>query len=609
MIIWDKIKLIIWDLDDTLWDGTISEGKVSIPNESIEFIKNTTDAGIVNSICSKNDYSVAKKELCDNNLWEYFVFPSIDWSGKGERVKAIISSMNLRPVNVLFVDDNPINLKEVEYYSEGIMVCSPEELKEYYEIAKAMEKKDLNHDRLSQYKILENKNQLQTQFSSNDEFLMSCNILVDIHYDCENHIERIYDLIQRSNQLNFTKIRSSKEELYDLIRNDSIKSGYVTVKDNFGDYGIVGFFAVLENEFIHYVFSCRTLGMKVEQYVYMQLGCPEIKVVGDVSIILNDKEMPKWINRQTTEGSDLKRRKLKNSIIIKGPCDMSQMFSFIEDNHAIHTEFTYVGKNGISVEGHNHTAQIMTALTSTEQRKKEILSDVDWFDADCLSTELTKQTFDYVILSMFTDGNLGVYRRKSTGEYLAMLEGYYDLTDPENWDKYINHDISNDGISFTKDNLQEFSKKYESVQNDEGEFSIQCLDYLYKFLSKATKLVLVLPSERKYPGKTRDSYKDRHLKHKTMNDKIKNWAQGKDRVIVIPIDKHISDDRDFLDTINHFVKKVYYKLAQEIIEIVSEDSQQLHSKGKVFLLKEQVFHFLYRFKHKILRVLGLEKDF
>lgn len=41
----------------------------------------------------------------------------------------------------------------------------------------------------------------------------------------------------------------------------------------------------------------------------------------------------------------------------------------------------------------------------------------------------------------------------------------------------------------------------------------------------------------------------------------------------------------------------------------SEDSQPLHSKGKVFLLKEQVFHFLYRCKHKILRGLGLEKEF
>ena len=49
----EKIKLIIWDLDDTFWKGTLSEGGVIIPDEHINLIKNLTDAGIVNSICSK----------------------------------------------------------------------------------------------------------------------------------------------------------------------------------------------------------------------------------------------------------------------------------------------------------------------------------------------------------------------------------------------------------------------------------------------------------------------------------------------------------------------------------------------------------------------------
>ena len=51
----DKIKLVVWDLDDTFWQGTISEETVEIPEKNRALLKNLTDIGIINSICSKND--------------------------------------------------------------------------------------------------------------------------------------------------------------------------------------------------------------------------------------------------------------------------------------------------------------------------------------------------------------------------------------------------------------------------------------------------------------------------------------------------------------------------------------------------------------------------
>ena len=54
----NKVKLIIWDMDETFWNGTISEGDVCTPLEHINMIKELTDRGIMNSISSKNDYEV-----------------------------------------------------------------------------------------------------------------------------------------------------------------------------------------------------------------------------------------------------------------------------------------------------------------------------------------------------------------------------------------------------------------------------------------------------------------------------------------------------------------------------------------------------------------------
>lgn len=115
-----QIKLVIWDLDETLWKGTLSEGDVVVKEPIAEFLRNTLDMGIVHSICSKNDFRKTKDKLSELGLWDIFVFPSIDWTPKGVRVKETIENMGLRPGNVLFVDDNMQNLEEVKYYCGGV---------------------------------------------------------------------------------------------------------------------------------------------------------------------------------------------------------------------------------------------------------------------------------------------------------------------------------------------------------------------------------------------------------------------------------------------------------------------------------------------------------
>ena len=122
----DRIKLVIWDMDETFWKGTITEGDICIPEEHIKLIKDLTDAGIINSICSKNDLDQVVSVLDKNGLMEYFVFPSVNWEPKGNRIKQIVADMQLRPVNVLFIDDNSSNLGEAKHYCDGIMTATPD---------------------------------------------------------------------------------------------------------------------------------------------------------------------------------------------------------------------------------------------------------------------------------------------------------------------------------------------------------------------------------------------------------------------------------------------------------------------------------------------------
>lgn len=591
----NKIKLIIWDLDDTLWNGTISEENVKINHTFVDFINHTLDMGIVHSICSKNDYAQTKKELNKLGIWDLFVFPSIDWTSKGSRVRTIIEDMNLRAPNVLLVDDNIQNLEEVKFYNKGIMTALPEDI---YALIKDMgnhyEQTDLERKRLKQYQILQEKTVARDTFDSNVDFLKSCDIRVEICEDCLAQIDRIHELLMRSNQLNYTKYRQSKEQLRELLSESETKSGYVKVHDNFGDYGLVGFFAIKGNKAVHYLFSCRTLGMAVEQYVYMKLGCPEIQIAGDVATRLNDREIPEWINQnkeQVMAKKDRRKNVLKK-VLLKGPCDLLQMFSFIRKNSNIITEFTYTNGNGIVIEGHNHTGQLLTSLCCGEERKRKIIGEVPWFDEKMLTTNLNNQFFDVVVYSLLTDGNLGLYRRKSTGEQIALCEKVYDLTDKKNWDLYIAGKIFTSNINFKKEDLETFSNLYEYVPND-GQITIENLDKIYSRIQTG-KFIIMLGSEQEYPGKCNLNYENRHLFHRRLNDLVKQWALDKKNVVLLPIDKYILNQHDFADSINHLSKSTYYRLSEDLISIINEEDNDLELLGK-----SRLFYYTLRQKTRL----------
>lgn len=264
-------KLLIWDLDDTLWQGTLAEGDVPVSFPSrVDAIRQLNSAGVVNSICSKNEFAKAKAELEKISLWDEFVFPEISFEPKGQLVKRIISDMQLRALDVVFIDDNEMNLREVEFVNPGIRTIDARggDVEEF--LAELLEKtRGISKSRIPEYRILEQKRaDREANQSSNEEFLRSCDIAVAMvrRTDNLNHSGRIEELINRTNQLNFTKSRvepgSMPEYIIDVAHNETYS---VFVWDRYGYYGLVGFAAV-ENKTVlrHFLFSCRTMNMGIE---------------------------------------------------------------------------------------------------------------------------------------------------------------------------------------------------------------------------------------------------------------------------------------------------------------------------------------------------------
>ncbi|MBO4773683.1 MAG: hypothetical protein J5516_02750, partial [Bacteroidales bacterium] len=526
----------------------------------------------INSICSKNDYEPTKKHLQNLGVWDLFVFPSINWESKGPQLKDKIDKMALRPVNVLFIDDNPSNLGEAKHFLPDLQVGEPYVIKELIGQAAVLEKKDLTHNRLKQYKILEEKDTVSKSYSSSEAFLYESNIQVVIHKDCLSHLQRIHELLMRSNQLNYTKKRICVEDLELILRTPQFECGYVTVTDRFGDYGLVGFYAKNNNRLEHFLFSCRTMGQKIEQWVYAQLGFPELTVVGDVRTQLNASECPQWINqakvKDNSERKDTINEKLHCRVLLKGPCDLSHSQVYIRNTDLFDTEFTYVSNaDGQIIDTYNHSVHIEGLYTYSEEEKKQIVEDCIFVDPVMLDGGFFTKGYDVIFLSTLIESTYCIYRKKGTN--IRVVFGGLDLTNPDNWDGYCNGRYYAGGNKFTKDYLRLFSEKYECLGLTTPEMYQVFLDKCMHWLPEKTTLCLIMGATTVY--KADEITK---TKHKVLNDVVIGMSQHQPRIQYIKIDDCVKDQSDFIDGINHFSTRVYYNIAQKMIEIIERNTGQ-----------------------------------
>ena len=561
----NNVKLVIWDLDETLWEGTLSEGGARIPDSHVRLLQNLADCGIVNSICSRNEWEPTKEFLQKAGIWDLFVFPSINWESKGPQLSEKLDKMALRPVNALFIDDNPSNLGEARHYLPDIQTCGPESIPDLIRQVDGLEKKDLLHKRLKQYKILEEKDTASRSYESNEAFLYDSDIRVEIHKDCLPQIQRIHELLLRSNQLNYTKKRIPISELESILRNPGYDCGYVTVNDRFGDYGIAGFYAKTEERLDHFLFSCRTMGQQIEQWVYAELGFPELNVVGEVRTQLNREDRPGWINqngRLSEDGLESHRLATRGKVLLKGPCDLSHSLVYIKGSDQFDTEFTYVSNgDGQIIDAYNHSVHIEGLHSCSDQDKVTIAQDCIFVDPDMLSGTFFTKKYDVIVLSTLIESTYQIYRKKGTD--IRVVFGGLDMTDPENWGHYINHTTYTGGNVFTEEYLRTFSNLYECIGQTTPEMYVSFLRKCMAWLPEGTTLCLILGATKVYDGQ-----EDVKQKHAGINAAIKDYASDHPRVKYIEIDDCIHGLSDFDGEINHFSARVYYELAQRIIRVI-----------------------------------------
>jgi FkbH-like protein len=353
----NNVKMVIWDLDDTFWKGTLAEiDAIEAIPDNIAIVRTLTERGIVSSICSRNDHDVAKAKLLELGAWDLFVFPRIEFAPKGQAIAQIIEDANLRPDNVLFIDDNPMNLEEAKHFSPTLMTALPHDvLPTLLADPRAAGKADPTHEKLQQYKNIERKTvDRATSTTSNEEFLRGCGIGIEIDFDFEQHLDRVIDLANKTNQLNFTKLRveteQEKERFRRLCGAYGVSAGVIRVWDRYGDYGVVGYFVMTNLPHVqklhHFVFSCRTMNMGVEQYVYERIGRPPVAIVPPVSNPIDVFEKVDWIREGAPTDQSKASLLSAGKLVLLGGCQLLQLSAMCSNDRE---DFVNEARAGASV--------------------------------------------------------------------------------------------------------------------------------------------------------------------------------------------------------------------------------------------------------------------
>jgi FkbH-like protein len=277
----DAVKLVIVDLDDTLWRGVAAEAEEhgvdaveGWPLGLIEALGYLKRRGVLLAIVSKNE------EATVANFWndilmgrlalEDFAVRRINWDPKAENVAAIIREVNVLPRSVVFIDDNPVERAAVQaalpevrvlgadpYYLRRILLWSPEtqvpvvteESARRTEMIQAAGERESTRARLSR-----------------PEFLASLGLrvkMIEIAGPGHKSFPRAFELINKTNQFNTTGQRWTQEAMRAAFAAGTVLHAF-EVEDRFSRYGLVGVLIAAPGRIEQMVMSCRVVGLDVE---------------------------------------------------------------------------------------------------------------------------------------------------------------------------------------------------------------------------------------------------------------------------------------------------------------------------------------------------------
>src|SRR5215467_9645177 len=285
-------KLIILDLDETLWGGIVGDvgwqnlvlgGHDPIGEAFVDFqkeLKALKNRGILLAVVSKNEEAVALEALREHPEMalreEDLAGWQINWQDKAQNIVELVEELNLGLDATVFIDDNPVERARVrEALPEVLVPDWPIDKLIYRQTILSLDCfdsgfiSDEDRQRTQMYTTERQRTQLKRTVGSLEEWLKTLDIRVIVEPLSDANLSRVVQLLNKTNQLNLITRRLTSSELVMWASEEGHRFWAIRVSDKFGDAGLTGILSTEVEQrtlrIVDFILSCRVMGRNIEE--------------------------------------------------------------------------------------------------------------------------------------------------------------------------------------------------------------------------------------------------------------------------------------------------------------------------------------------------------
>ena len=285
-------KLLVVDLDDTLWGGIVGEvgveglvlgGHDRLGEAFLDFqraLKALVRRGVLLGIVSKNEEQVALSAINSHPEMVLgqadFAGWRIDWTDKAHHIASLAAELNLGLQDVVFIDDNAVERARVrEALPEVLVPDWPADPSHYAATLEQMVFFDApdrtweDGARTQMYAEEKERHTDREAVGALDEWLHTLALQVSAERVNRTNVRRTIQLLNKTNQMNLSTRRLSEAELVEWVEQEGREAWVYRVEDRFGDSGLTGILSLQAvsggGRVVDFVLSCRVMGRGVEE--------------------------------------------------------------------------------------------------------------------------------------------------------------------------------------------------------------------------------------------------------------------------------------------------------------------------------------------------------
>lgn len=285
-------KALVLDCDNTLWGGIIGEDLIegikldphSYPGrvfwQAQQAFLALERQGVLLCLCSKNNPEDVDEVLDKhpNSVLrrEHIAARQVNWTDKVSNLQAIARELNIGLDSLVFIDDSDFECNAVRSALPAVRVFQvPKALTDYPRLLTEIRELFLaggisaeSRSKTAQYRQRQEAAESSAQFETNEQYLASLDLRVQLSRDDAANLARISELTLKSNQFNLTTLRQSPAEIRQRIDSAAGAVYSLGVSDRFGNAGLTGVvLASWQGETAKidaFLMSCRVIGRGVE---------------------------------------------------------------------------------------------------------------------------------------------------------------------------------------------------------------------------------------------------------------------------------------------------------------------------------------------------------